>query len=282
MPEIRVVEAGSCLSTPGPGSFMADYDYTITPYGGRTLDCTYCYVPTLFYLRRLSATWGRTLEVRRNAPELLRRAAEAGKLAGKRIYLSPNTDPYVPQEREHRVTHRLLEVMVEHPPELLVIRTRAPWVTDDLELLRRLGRRVVVAISVTTDDDEVRKAFEPACPPIRRRVDSLAALHAAGVRTQASLSPLLPCNPDALADLVGPHCDWVVVQPFKRGGAGARTRKTALEIIDRAGWQAWLAGGPAVQRAMNRLRERLGPRYHEGQDGFSLRWLDGHGRPSRP
>src|SRR4051812_22827612 len=81
------------------GGFMRDYDYTITPYVNCPFSCTYCYVPTLWYLHRLSKIWGGPALPKQNAPELLLRDARAGKLDGKRIYLSPNTDPYVPEER---------------------------------------------------------------------------------------------------------------------------------------------------------------------------------------
>jgi DNA repair photolyase len=267
-------QAKAILSETKGKGFMADYDYTITPWVGCSFGCLYCYVPTQLYFLHLAATWGTTPVPKRNGPELLRRDARAGRLAGKRIYLSPNTDPYVPQERVARITRGLLEVMVEYPPALLVIQTRAPWVLDDLDLLRRLGRRVVVALSVTTDREDVRRVFEPKCPPIRHRVAALAALHHAGIRTQASLSPLLPSNVDALADLVEPHCDWIVVQALKQGRHGARTPRHAQELVASGGWQGWLPGGDEVRRAMARLRDRFGDRYHEGQAGFGLRWCD--------
>jgi DNA repair photolyase len=145
-------------------------------------------------------------------------------------------------------------------------------VIEDLDRLRHLGRRVVVAMSVTTDDEQVRRAFEPTWPRIRNRVDALAELHAAGIRTQASLSPILPCDPDALADLIEAHCDWIVAQAFKVGSTGARTWKPALESIRKRDWDAWLRGGPAVEWALGRLREGFGTKYHEGQEGFGLRW----------
>ena len=224
MPSIKEIEGKSILS-PDSG-YMADYDYTLTPFLGCGFGCSFCYVPTLYFsrIRGLSEIWGDEPMVKENAPELLLAAAKKGKLAGKRIYLSPNTDPYQPVERKGRedrlrewMTRRLLEIFCEYPPALLVIQTRAPWVTNDLDLLRRLGEHVVVAMSITTDREDVRKIFERKCAPIQERVNALAALHEAGIRTQASLAPLLPCNPDALAELVDAHCEWIVVQALKRG-----------------------------------------------------------------
>jgi hypothetical protein len=86
-----------------------------------------------------------------------------------------------------------------------------------------------------------------------------------------------------LADLVAPHCDWIVAQALKRG-AGARTWAPALQLVNEHGWEGWLQDGPDVRRAMQVLRERFGARYHEAQEGFGLRWLrrpDGTVDPAR-
>lgn len=274
MRNITSVEAKSILSP--AGGYISDYDYTLTPYAGCAFACSYCYVPTLFYHRAHADTWGQELIAKRNAPELLKQAAQSGKLTGKRIFCSPSTDPYVPQEREWRLTRRMLEIFVDYPPELLVVHTRSPLVVRDPDLLTRLSTRVVVAMSVITDREDVRHLFEPRCPPLMHRVQALTTLHVAGVRTQASLAPLLPCDPDVLADLVGPCSDWVVAQALKMG-TGARTWAPALQVVSDRGWEGWLQGGAEVLRAMSRLRERFGSHYHEAQEGFGLRWLQGQG-----
>jgi DNA repair photolyase len=274
MPGLNVqpVTARSILTA--PSGFMRDYDYTITPYVGCVLGCSYCYVPTLSHFRREASSWGFALKPKENAPDLLLRAAQRGKLTGRRIYLSPNTDPYVPQEREHRITRRLLEVFCDYPPRLLVIQTRSPLVADrDLDLLARLGDRVVVAVSIPTNRDAVRKIFEPRCPPIEARARALRQLHAQGIRTQASIAPLLPCDPVALGDLVDGQCDWVVAQALKLGGSGARTFGLALELLKEHGYEEWLQGGTAAHQALAALRARFAPRYGEGRDGFSLSFL---------
>jgi len=131
---------------------------------------------------------------------------------------------------------------------------------------------VVVALSITTNREDVRRVFEPRCPPIQDRVSALRELHMAGVRTQASLAPLLPCDPLELADLVGHHCDWVVSQSLKIGGSGARTRTPALKLVEEHGWLEWLAEGVEARRSLEMLRDIFGRRFHEGREGFGLSW----------
>jgi DNA repair photolyase len=271
MMEITQTHAKSILS-PAAG-YIDAYDFTMSQSRGCANGCRFCYVPTLHFHRKLAGSWGENVAVKSNAMALLRHAGENGRLSGARIFWSPSTDPYQPYERgldpSMRHAHQLLEVFCEFPPDLLVIQTRAPWVIDDLDLLRQLGIHVVVAISIPTNRDDVRKLFEPRCAPIQRRVDALGALHAAGIRTQASLAPLLPCDPDELAALVIPKSNWIVAQALKMSG-GARTWSPALEILKADNLEGWLQGGGDVKSALGRLREVCGPLYHEGREGFSF------------
>src|SRR4051812_20483025 len=104
MPTVTDYTAASILS-PASG-YIGAYDYTLSPYRGCSFGCSYCYVPTLVHHRRLAPTWGETVAAKTNAPELLLKAAQRGAVAGARIFCSPNTDPYVPQERALRLTRR--------------------------------------------------------------------------------------------------------------------------------------------------------------------------------
>ncbi len=266
--------AKSILS-PGSG-YIGSYDYTVNPYTGCRFGCTYCYVPTIVYHAQDAPSWGLAVTPKDDAPELLLRAAKSGKLDGKTIFLSPSTDPYVPQEKPLEVIRRLIEVFCAYPPRLLVVQTRSSLVCRDTDLFQRLGGKVVVGMSITTDRDDVRKTFEPRCEPIKTRVRALADLHDAGIVTQASLAPLLPCDPTALAELVSVHCNWAVTQALKMG-QGARTWKPALNIVRAHGWQGWLEGGLEVAAAIQKLQELLRGRLHVGRAGFAYPTIAGPG-----
>ena len=57
-----------------------------------------------------------------------------------------------------------------------------------------------MGLSLPTDDDRVRAAFEPGASPIDERLDALRRLHAAGVRTFAVVQPALPMDAARLVD----------------------------------------------------------------------------------
>lgn len=181
--------------------------YYINPYVGCMIACPFCYViDRADFSRRLddqpALPWGRYLDVKVNAAEVLRR--EVAGLAGGVVRMSPIlTDPYQPAERRYRITRQILEVLADTPLAPVVL-TRAPRILDDLDLLRRFPR-LLVGFSIPTDDDAMRAIFEPSADPIDERLAALAALHAAGVRTFAVIQPVLPMNVDRLVEQIAPH-----------------------------------------------------------------------------
>src|SRR5207248_581503 len=107
--------------------------------------------------RRPREQWGRWFQPKVNAVELAH--AHAHKVAGQALYMSSVTDPYVPAERSQRLTRGILEALAPHQPRLLV-QTRGPLVVRDLDLLRAFAA-VRVNMSIPTDDEGIRKQFEP-------------------------------------------------------------------------------------------------------------------------
>src|SRR6185369_11477886 len=181
--------------------------YYINPYVGCMIACPFCYViDRADFSRRLEGLpqlpWGRYLDVKVNAAEVLRR--EVQSVTRGTVRMSPIvTDPYQPAERRFRITRQCLEVLVETDLAPVVL-TRAPRVLDDLPLLQRF-RRALVGFSIPTDDDMYRQIFEPRADPIDDRLAALRALHAGGVRTFAVIQPVLPMNADRLVELIAPY-----------------------------------------------------------------------------
>jgi len=258
------------------GGYLGGYTHTLQPYGGCQFSCAYCYVRELAVQKTnpYGLAWSRWIAPKTNAPQLLARAAVRGALARARIFCSSATDPYVPLEAKLGVTRGCLEVLAAQPPAALVVQTRSPLVLRDVALLGRA--RAGVSFTVTTADDAVRRRFEPDSPRVSRRIATLAALRAAGLRVQAALAPLLPGDPQRLAELLDPVVDRVVVDDFFRGdGAGGRRSGAALAALRAEGLGAWAEPGYAADATVE-LRRVLGPeRVVESQAGFNdTSWLD--------
>ena len=191
------------------------------------------------------------------------------------MFCSSATDPYTPAERKWKLTRGCLEVMARRPPAFLTLQTRSPLVQRDADLLARIPT-ALVSITVTTDDERVRRLLEPNAPGIALRIDALAALRAAGVPTQAAVSPLLPCDAERLARRARPgRRSRRRGRLLPRRRRGRSPRAAALESAARGGlWRVGRAGLPPTPHPI--FRRIFGPaRVVESQGGFNdTSWLD--------
>lgn len=217
--------------------FMDAYDFTLNPYAGCSFGCTYCYAAFFSHSTEKRDSWGRWVSVKENAVERLRH--RRGSLDGKLIYMSSVTDPYQPIERECRLTRGLLEILARQRPKL-VVQTRSPDVVRDADLFRAIvdrGGRVQVNMTVTTDDEDVRRTFEPFCPGNSARLRAACELRAGGVDACITMTPLLLVqNARKFADdLLDTGIRDFIVQPFhfQRGKFVAGTRDAALGLMTR-------------------------------------------------
>src|SRR5262245_11486911 len=214
------------------------FDWTCNPYLGCTFGCTYCYAAFLPQNRRPVEDWGRWVSAKQNAVELARKTAP--KLAGQALYFSSVTDPYLPAEKSLRLTRGILEALLPHQPRL-VVQTRGPLVTRDLDLLKEF-HAVRVNVSIPTDSDDVRQAFEPKAPPLEDRWAAVEAVRADGVPVGICVTPTLPlADPVRFADrLTAADPAVLVVQDFHAAGGkfGADTGDRALRLLTNYSWDA--------------------------------------------
>lgn len=232
-------------------SRLPGIDFVINPYLGCGHGCGYCYAAfmTKYSHGHVGARWGSFVEVKVNVAEVLAGELSRKKSAGA-VLMSSVCDPYQPAERRYKLTRRCLELLLGAGWRVDVL-TRSPLVFRDVDLLASPG--VSVGLSVPTDDDRVRRALEPAAPPIGSRLAVLKKLKEAGVETWAFLGPLLPMNPDALYEAVNPYVSSVLIDPLnyrnrfegllRRHGLGEAltdefARRTAARLRDLFGAKA--------------------------------------------
>lgn len=251
--------------------FLDTYDFTLNPYSGCSFACTYCYAAFFPREQRLIDNWGYWVNVKENGLEKLQ-AYRLGKkkiksLAGKVIYMSSVTDPYQPIERKLGLVRSILEELVNyHQGVKLYVQTRSPLVVRDIDLLLALGN-VQVNMTITTDDETVRRAFEPHCPSNKKRMDAIQKVHESGVDSCITMTPLLPLSdPNQFADdLLQTGVDRFIVQPFHqtKGKFVAGTREQAMKIVEDMNWSS-----EKYDDAIRVLQNKL-PNLGHGKQGFS-------------
>jgi len=266
--EVRTSTTRSIL-TPASG-FMKRYRYTLNPYAGCTFGCSYCYAR--YFASRVQDVedWGRWVAVKQNARAAILRACASGDLRdGDAVYISSVTDPYQPIERRLQLTRGIMEdLILSGVQPRITVQTRSPLVTRDIDLFRRF-EHIRVNMTVTTDDDAVRRRYEPACPPIEARLEAARTLADAGVPIGISLSPLLPIG-DARAfgvRLATFEAAEYVTQFVKLGG-GRFVSGTPSAVVQQLRDDGW--DHRAYGRAVAELRAGLGGRVLlEGTAGFA-------------
>ena len=278
---IRTSIARSILSATSGFIAEAGFTHSLTPARNCTFGCTYCYVPTLKIHGGLKPEdwqrWGQFTTFKANAPELLQRELRSSIRDGQSIYCSPLVDPYQPAETDVQMMPRILDALIASPPRVFVVQTRGPLVLRDLgRLLELAGRTTVrVSVSITTNREEVRRLYEPLCASIEERLRVIRALREVGIETYATLAPLLPCDPEALAlaaieasrrDLIG---DPLHVRAVKRHGA--TTRAEAWRVSEVNGYEAWLAADfqARIVERIERAAGEMGKTFLTGPRGFA-------------
>ena len=262
-----------------PTGFLDAYDFTLNPYSGCSFGCTYCY--SAFFSRDVEKrdSWGYWVNVKENAVELMSRPRRRS-LDGRRIYMSSVTDPYQPIERKLKLTRRILQVMVERGEKpKLVVQTRSPTVVRDCDLFRQIegnGGRVQVNMTVTTDDEDIRRTFEPFCPSNMVRLRAIGEVQATGIDTCITMTPLLlVSSPYAFADsLIETGVQKFIAQPFhfQRGKFLAGTRDKAFDLMaEKLGCDRETFREEYLEHytmVFDVLRDTL-PELGEGKDGFA-------------
>ncbi len=176
------------------------FDKSINPYRGCEHGCVYCYARPAHAYMDLSPgiDFESRLFVKHNAAELLKEALAKRSYRCSVIAMGANTDPYQPIERQYRVTREIIAVLLacRHP---LTIVTKSWLIERDLDLLKPMAEMNLlhVFVSVTSLDHDLTRRLEPRATAPKRRLQTIANLHAAGVPVGVLFAPVIPFINDA-------------------------------------------------------------------------------------
>ena len=182
-------------------------DYCINPYVGCFHGCSYCYATFMKKFSGHKETWGSFVDVKINAPDVLRGQLKRAKKGN--VIISSVTDAYQPVESRYKITRQCLEVLLEYQFPVSIL-TKAPLVMRDIDLLKQFND-IEVGITVTTDDDGIRRLFAPQAPPINARIRTLKKLQENGIATYAFIGPVLPMDPEKLVKKIRPYVNRVLI-----------------------------------------------------------------------
>jgi DNA repair photolyase len=205
--------------------------------------------------------------VKEDAPELLRRQLSSLRWKPQTLSLSGVTDPYQPVERKLRITRRCLEVLAEFRNPVAMV-TKNHLVTRDIDLLSELARHnaAVVAISLTTLDDDLRRVMEPRTSRPTRRLAAIETLARAGIPVGVMTAPVIPgLNDHELPALISAAAE--------AGASFASYTPVRLPYAVRPLFEDWLARNfpERKEKVLNRIRLMRGGKLNDPRFGTRMK-----------
>ncbi len=196
--------------------------YSFNPYTGCDHKCRYCYstyIPNFYNARPKKRLLIRLEKELRNLPK------------NALISMSNSSDPYPPMETELEITRKSIELIREKNLRLMVI-TKSDIVLRDVDVIKNM--RAVVAITVTTLDEEISGKLEPFAPKPKKRIDALKKLKKSGIPVILRLDPVIPLlTDDSIDDVLekSKFVDHVVTSTLKlRGDSYSRISESFPEL----------------------------------------------------
>ena len=169
--------------------------YSMNPYQGCEHGCIYCYARNSFEYWGYSAglDFESKILVKKNAPQLLRKFLMNKNYACIPISVSGNTDCYQPAEKKFQLTRQLLQVCNEFNQPVGMI-TKNAGILRDKDILTEMAKKnlVSILISITSFDENVRRAMEPRTTTAKQRLRVISELSEAGIRMGVMLGPMIP------------------------------------------------------------------------------------------
>ncbi len=266
--------------------------WSINPYIGCAFGCAYCYAryahryvmersianstldDSLVHDASAMPPWlafERRIFVKHNAPARLRQslrqgsARHVGLVRGEALVIGTATDPYQPAERRFRLTRGVLEVLAEHPGLRIVVITKSPLITRDVDVLTRITRHSTLSIhlSLITLDRELARRLEPRAPTPEARLRALARLRGAGLDVGINVMPVLPGITDGATGL-----DALVARIAALGATHVNAGTLRLQAEARKRYL------PFIEQEFPRLAARYRAAYASDSD-VSARYRDG-------
>lgn len=169
-------------------------------YRGCLHGCIYCDARSTCYQMEHAFE---DIAVKVNAPKLLEETLRR-KRRRCMIGTGAMSDPYLPIEKELKLTRKCLELIDEYEFGL-AIQTKSDLILRDLDLLKSINRKTkcVVQITMTTCDEELCKILEPGVCTTKKRFEILKIMRDEGIPTICWMTPILPFINDTEENICG-------------------------------------------------------------------------------
>lgn len=154
--------------------------------------CVYCYVPKM--MKRFNAGYVHSDVYIKEEKSLLREIEASCKKhanSDKQVFLSFLTDPYSSFNQKTKLTRRVLELLLKYNIPVSILSKGGMRILEDEDIIKEFGNNIQVGASLTFTNISDSLKWEKGASIPEERFLGLEHLHNNGVRTWASMEPVI-------------------------------------------------------------------------------------------
>lgn len=170
--------------------------------------CVYCYVPKM--MKRFNAGYVHSnvyIKEEKSLLQEIKNSCKKHRNSPKQVFLSFLTDPYSHFNNDTKLTRKVLEMLYEHQIPVSILSKGGFNILQDLDIILKFGKNIQVGGSLTFTSHEDSLKWEKNSSPPVERFETLKILHEKGVRTWASMEPVI--IPDQSLEIMELTKDYV-------------------------------------------------------------------------
>lgn len=181
--------------------FFTNSLYACSPYSGCSHGCLYCDGRAEKYF--VQGDFTKDIQVRSYLPSLVKKQVPLLREKGSICIGSGITDAYQPCEKKEELTRSCLQIIVENQKRPVVLLTKNDLILRDIDILSSINKqsRVLIMVSLTMLNDDIRKIIEPGASSVQGRLKVIEAFKEAGCAVGVLAMPFLPNITDSEKDI---------------------------------------------------------------------------------
>lgn len=181
-------------------------------YLGCTHKCKYCYAPNCTRTDR--EKYYSIPSPRKNIVKNLE--CELNKNSYKKqVMLSFIGDCYCETTDNNETTREVLKLLLKHRVPVSILTKNPERALKDLDVIKKFGKHIQVGSTLTFYKIKDSMEWEPGAPTPKNRVDALKVFHDEGVRTFASMEPVI--IPEQTIQLIKYTAKHNIIDVYKVG-----------------------------------------------------------------
>ncbi|TXJ23511.1 MAG: radical SAM protein [Chitinophagaceae bacterium] len=172
--------------------------------------CKYCYVPILEkkYGDKNYIHADVYIKDEKTLLNGIEESCKKYKNSEKQVFISFWTDPYTHFNKKKKITRKVLELLLKYNIPVSLLSKGGLLILDDLDVIKQFGNNIQVGASLTFTNIKDSFKWEPKAAIPEERFEVLQILHDSGVRTWASMEPVIyPEQSLEIMEITHPYID---------------------------------------------------------------------------